>query len=68
MPTENIKVMPTLKSLLASALVFAALQPVHAQYTPPPPPAAFQGFLNEYLRQDNPYMNQWDLGGNLRLR
>ena len=59
---------PTLKSLSAGALVLAACQSAHAQYTPPPPLAPFPGFLNEYLRQGDPYMNQWDLGGNLRLR
>ena len=59
---------PTLKSFSAGALVLAALEQVHAQYTPPPPPTPFQGFLNEYLRQGNPYMNQWDFGGQERLR
>ena len=59
---------PTLKTLSAGALVLAALEQVHAQYAPPPPPTPFQGFLNEYLRGQDPYMNQWDFGGNLRLR
>ena len=59
---------PTLKTLSAGALVLAALESVHAQYAPPPPPAPFQGFLNEYLRAKNPYMNQWDFAGNERLR
>lgn len=40
----------------------------HAQYTPPPPPAPFPGFLNEYLRKDDPYMNAWDIGGSARVR
>ncbi len=57
-----------LKHLSASALVLAALESVYAQYTPPPPPAPFQGFLNEYLRGKDPYANQWDLGGDVRLR
>jgi hypothetical protein len=39
-----------------------------AQYTPPPPPAPFAGFLNEALRQQNPAATNWDLAGNLRLR
>ena len=34
----------------------------------PPPPAPFAGFLNEYLRKDYPYMNQWDFGGSARGR
>jgi len=58
----------TLKTLSAGALVLTALEHVHAQYAPPPPPTPFQGFLNEYLRAQDPYMNQWDFSGNLRLR
>jgi alginate export protein len=69
MPTLKTKIMkPTLKTLSAGAMVLAALNQVHAQYTPPPPPTPFQGFLNEYLRDIDPYMNQWDFGGNLRVR
>lgn len=69
MPTLNQKTTnQTLKTLSAGALVIAALEQVHAQYTPPPPPTPFQGFLNEYLRAKDPYMNQWDFGGALRLR
>jgi hypothetical protein len=59
---------PTLKTLSAGALVLAALESVHAQYTPPPPPTPFQGFINEYLRAKDPYMNQWDISGNVRVR
>jgi hypothetical protein len=51
-----------------SALLLASINSVNAQYVPPPPPALFPGFINEYLRKDNPYMNQWDFGGNVRLR
>src|ERR1039458_9113455 len=58
----------TLTTLSAGALVLAALDEVHAQYTPPPPPTPFQGFINESLRAKDPYMNQWDFGGNDRLR
>jgi len=69
MPNLKTKsMMPTLKTLSAGALVLAALEQAHAQYTPPPPPTPFQGFLNEYLRAQNPYMNQWDFGGTDRLR
>ena len=57
-----------LKLLSAGALVLAAFEQVHAQYTPPPPPAPFPGFLNEYLRAKDPYANQWDLGGDIRGR
>jgi len=57
-----------LTTLAASAVVLAAVQDLYAQYTPPPPPAPFPGFLNEYLRKNDPYMNQWDFGGSLRTR
>src|ERR1039458_4475072 len=58
----------TLTTLSAGALVLAALDEVHAQYTPPPPPAPFQGFINEFFRAKDPYMNQWDFGGEIRVR
>jgi hypothetical protein len=58
----------TSQKLLASALVICAANEVYAQYAPPPPPQPFQGFINEYLRQDDPYMNKWDVGGAARLR
>src|SRR5262245_50026103 len=38
------------------------------QYAPPPPPRPFPGFINEWLREDDPYMAAWDFGGSLRLR
>ncbi|MDR3459874.1 MAG: alginate export family protein [Verrucomicrobiae bacterium] len=59
---------PNLKTLSAGALVLAALNEARAQYTPPPPPAPFQGFINEALRARDPYANQWDFGGELRGR
>jgi len=58
----------TLKTLSAGALVLAALDDVHAQYAPPPPPSPFPGFLNEYWRAQDPYANQWDIGGEIRER
>ena len=57
-----------LKTLSAGALVLAALNDVQAQYAPPPPPTPFQGFINEYLRGQDPYANQWDIGGDFRGR
>lgn len=39
-----------------------------AQYTPPPPLAPFPGYINQYLRNQNPYMANWDFGGLARLR
>jgi len=56
------------RSLVLSAVAASAASIAHAQYAPPPPPAPFPGFLNEYLRKNDPYMNQWDFGGNARLR
>lgn len=57
-----------MKTLSSGALVLAAINHCYAQYAPPPPPAPFPGFLNEYLRAQNPYLNQWDIGGNDRSR
>lgn len=56
------------KFLTAGALVLAAANQIYAQYAPPPPPQPFAGFLNEYLRKNDPYMNRWDFGGSLRVR
>ena len=53
---------------LGSSIVLAAVNAVHAQYTPPLPPAPFAGFINEALRKDDPYMAQWDFGGSVRGR
>jgi hypothetical protein len=54
--------------LTAGLIVLAAVNHAPAQYTPPPPPQPFQGFINEALRKSDPYMNQWDFGGALRAR
>jgi alginate export protein len=54
-------------TLAAGALALAAPN-LFAQYTAPPPPAPFPGFLNEALRKNDPYMNQWDFGGSARVR
>ncbi|HTL16507.1 MAG TPA: alginate export family protein [Patescibacteria group bacterium] len=40
----------------------------HAQYVPPPPPAPFAGYLNEYLREQDPSLSSFDIGGNERIR
>ena len=53
--------------LSAGALVLASASLVQGQYAPPPSPAPFQGFLNEWLRKDDPYMNKWDFGGSVRI-
>jgi hypothetical protein len=66
--TNNHDMKMKLKTLTASSIVLAAISQVYGQYTPPPPPVPFPGFLNEALRKDNPYMNKWDIAGNDRLR
>src|SRR5512134_743965 len=57
-----------LKSLATSSIVLAAINSVYAQYTPPPPPVPFPGFINDYLRKQDPYNSVWDIGGSLRGR
>ena len=57
-----------LKTIATSSIVLTAINSVYAQYTPPPPVAPFPGFINEALRKNDPYMNQWDIGGSVRLR
>ena len=54
--------------LIASVLSLVSVNVALAQYTAPPPPLPFQGFINEALRKNDPYMNQWDFGGSLRER
>src|SRR6187455_1645816 len=54
--------------LSLGSILLAAGATVQAQYAPPPPPAPFPGFANEYLRKKDPYLAQWDIGGSWRLR
>ena len=56
------------KILSFGFLLTVSLHNVRGQYAPPPPPGPFSGFINEWLRKDNPYMSQWDFGGSIRLR
>ena len=56
------------KHLALGALALGAAASAQAQYTPPPPPIPFPGFINQWMRQENPYLAAWDIGGNLRLR
>ena len=58
----------TFHTITATVLVLAAADQLYAQYAPPPPPKPFPGFVNEWLRKDDPYMNKWDFGGSLRVR
>ena len=57
-----------LRSLLLSLTAALAVTQLCAQYTPPPPPRPFPGFLNEKLRASDPYMSTWDFAVNVRGR
>ncbi len=48
--------------------MLAAVQQTYGQYTPPTVLPPFPGFVNEWLRKDDPYMNKWDFGGSVRAR
>ena len=56
------------KTLAAAALVLGAAGAAQAQYAPPLPLQPFPGFLNDWMRQQNPYLANWDNGGSVRLR
>jgi hypothetical protein len=59
------------KSLLvltSTAVALGASAPALAQYAPPPPTQPFPGFLNEYLRKQDPYYANWDISGSARFR
>ncbi|HWD91396.1 MAG TPA: alginate export family protein [Verrucomicrobiae bacterium] len=55
-------------TLSTSILVLAVINSVYGQTAPATSPAPFAGFLNEFLRKDDPAMNQWDFGGAARAR
>src|SRR6185369_12999626 len=56
------------KTLAVAALVLSADEAVHAQYAPPPPLQPFPGFLNEWMRKQDPYLANWDISGSARFR
>src|SRR5438067_9621160 len=60
------KTLHTRKVLVVCAFL-RAVGIVRGQYSPPPPPAPFQGFINEALRAEDP-TNRWDIGGASRSR
>ena len=60
--------MRSITTLSAGALVLAALNDAQAQYTPPPPPSPFPGFINQYLASVPGYTNRWNIGGAVRER
>ena len=47
---------------------WAALSSAQAQYVPSTPARPFPGYINEYYRGADPYMNAWDVGVNVRER
>lgn len=55
-------------AITAGALVLVAANSVYAQYAPPPPSAPFPGFINDYMRKQDPYLSVWDIGGAARVR
>jgi hypothetical protein len=38
---------------------------VDAQYAPPAPLQPFPGFINTYLRNQDAYLANWDIGGSV---
>src|SRR5436190_8833447 len=53
----------------AGALVLAITASVYAgDYSPTSPLRPSAGLVNDWLRQDNPYMSAWDIGTQVRLR
>jgi hypothetical protein len=65
---------PYCSTLTAGALVLAALNSAHgavltgADFDPTKPARPSAGLLNDWLRQDDPYMAAWDLGTQVRFR
>lgn len=55
-------------TLVTCAVALAASSAVDAQYAPPPPLQPFPGFINTYLRNQDAYLANWDVGGSVRLR
>ena len=56
------------KTLAAAALVLSACVAAQAQYSPPPPLQPFPGFLNDWMRKQDPYLANWDISGSARFR
>ena len=53
---------------LALLALFITTASLRAQYVPPVLAAPFPGYINDYLRSSDPYLNAWDIGVNYRLR
>lgn len=57
---------PTLRTAILTAI--AAAPGAFAQYAPPTPLQPFPGFINTYLRNQDAYLANWDVGGSARFR
>jgi len=56
------------KTLAGAALVLSVSGAALAQYAAPPPIQPFPGFLNEWMRKQDPYLANWDISGAARFR
>src|SRR5688572_21326780 len=57
--------------LTASTTVLGIIQTVYSaegDYTPTTPPRPSAGYINDWLRKDDPYKAAWDIGVQTRLR
>ncbi|HSH95134.1 MAG TPA: alginate export family protein, partial [Roseimicrobium sp.] len=55
--------------LVTSAIVLSAAAAAYGgDYSITAPLRPSQGYLNDYLRKDDPYMAAWDIGAQIRLR
>ena len=57
---------PKLTALLLTSLALAVAASAQPAQPAPPPPSA--GFVNDFLRDQNPAFTDWDIGGQLRGR
>jgi hypothetical protein len=55
-----------LAALVTSLVALCSNLP--AQYVPSTPARPFPGYINEYLRKQDVYLSQWDIGVNVRAR
>src|SRR5947199_771630 len=56
-----------IRKIIIVCAIHSAAGIARAQYSPPPPPEPFPGFINEALRAEHP-TNKWDIGGVSRSR
>lgn len=66
-PNPNLSLTATV-TLTTAALALLLPTATQAQYSPPTPAKPFPGFLNEYLRQQDPANSAWDIRGFARVR